>query len=65
MIVSHVKRLMEEKGITILALANQFKIADRTIKRARGPLIRDCKLSTLEKIAQALNVSLTDLFTVQ
>ena len=53
---------MKEKGKTILALADEARLAKQSIDRARGPLIRECRLSTLEAIAGALGVKVKDLF---
>lgn len=65
MIASNVKQIMEKKKKTICGLANELQISDRTIKRARGPLISQCQLGTLEKIANALGVRLHDLYRVE
>ena len=62
MIVSNIKVIMKEKGKTILALADEARLAKQSIDRARGPLIRECRLSTLEAIAGALGVKVKDLF---
>ena len=62
MIVSNIKAIMKEKGKTILALADEATLAKQSIDRARGPLIRECRLSTLEAIAGALGVKVKDLF---
>ena len=37
-------------------------LAPQAVQRARGPLIRECRLSTLEAIAGALGVKVKDLF---
>ena len=62
MIVSNIKVIMKEKGKTILALADEARLAKQSIDRARGPLIRECRLSTLEAIAGALGVKVKGLF---
>ena len=62
MILSNIKVIMKEKGKTILALADEARLAKQSIDRARGPLIRECRLSTLEAIAGALDVKVKDLF---
>lgn len=62
MIVSNIKVIMKEKSKTILALADEARLAKQSIDRARGPLIRECRLSTLEAIAGALGVKVKDLF---
>lgn len=62
MIVSNIRTIMKEKGKTILGLAEEARLAKQSIDRARGPLIRECRLSTLEAIAGALGVKVKDLF---
>ena len=62
MIKSNIRQLMEEKKITIRVLLDEIGISSQTINRARGPLIRECRLSTLEAIAGALDVKVKDLF---
>ena len=62
MIISNIRAIMKEKGKTILALADEARLAKQSIERARGPLIRECRLSTLEAIAGALDVKVKDLF---
>lgn len=53
---------MEAKGVTIHKLVADTGLAQRTIMRARGPLIEACTLKTLEVIAHALGVQVKDLF---
>ena len=53
---------MEEKKITTRAAIAATGFSSQTINRARGPLIRECRLSTLEAIAGALDVKVKDLF---
>ncbi len=53
---------MKEKKLSIVRLAEAAKLAPQTVERARGPLIRECRLSTLEAIAGALGVKVKDLF---
>lgn len=61
-IKSNVRELMEDKGITYVQLEQLTGLSNQTIARARGELIRECKLSTLELIAKGLNVYLKELF---
>lgn len=63
MIISNISRLMKEKKITIRGLCTSSKVAHATIVRARGPLIAECRLSTLVAIAAALGVTTKDLYT--
>lgn len=62
-ITSNVNRLMRKKKVTYEALQEACKIAPDTVARARDERIANCKLSTLAKIAAALNVHLNDLYT--
>ena len=62
MITSNIKELMEDKGITYIELERRTGLSNQTISRARGALIRECKLSTLELIARALRVPIAALF---
>lgn len=62
MITSNVKKLMENKGITIRAMIMATGLADVTILRARRDQIAQCKLATLETIAQCLGCKVKDLF---
>lgn len=62
MIVSNVKELMERRSITYVSLQETTGLDSKTITRARGELIRECRLSTLETIARALQVRIVDLF---
>ncbi len=63
MIKSNVKELMEAKGVTYVMLEEKTKLSSQTITRARGDMIRECRLSTLELIAKALDVKIRDLFS--
>ena len=63
MIKSRIKELMEEKGMTYVMLEDLTKLSSQTITRARGDFIIECRLSTLETIAKALEVKISDLFT--
>lgn len=60
---SNVRQIMEEQGVTILALAERTKLSDRLIKRARSEQIKKCTLETLGIIASGLGVKTKDLFT--
>ena len=62
MIYSKIKKIMEEKKVTTRAILTSTGISSQTLNRARGPLIRECRLSTLEAIAGALGVKVKDLF---
>ena len=62
MIFSKVRSVMEERGMTYRTLKDKTGLSLPTIERARGPLIRECRLSTLEAIARALGCGVKDLF---
>ena len=62
MITSNISVIMKKNKVSIRALAGEAEISDKTLQRARGPLIRECRLSTLEAIAGALDVKVKDLF---
>lgn len=58
--ISHkVKELCRDKGITIKELAEKMDIAPESLSRA---INGNPQLSTIRKIAEALGVSVTDLF---
>ena len=54
---------MEEKGMTYEELQYRSKVAPDTVARARDERSPTCKLLTLEKLADALNVNICRLFT--
>lgn len=62
MIKSKIKEIMKEKQMTILGLAALSGLAKQSIDRARGALISESRMSTLEAIAKALGVKVKDLF---
>lgn len=58
--ISHkVKELCRDKGITVKELAEKMDIAPESLSRA---INGNPQLSTIRKIAEALDVSVTDLF---
>jgi DNA-binding Xre family transcriptional regulator len=61
-ITSNVKRIMEEKKISIATLSNETQLSTKIIERARTSQIKLCKLETLAIIASGLNVKIVDLF---
>lgn len=63
MITSNIKKIMEEKGVTIQKLTEETRLAEMTLVRARGELIAKCRLETLELIASYLGVRIKDLFS--
>lgn len=59
---SKVKIIMKDKGATILALADEAGVSQRTIQKARDERIESCTLRTLSKIATVLDCQVKDLF---
>jgi DNA-binding Xre family transcriptional regulator len=66
MIISRVKRIMEEQQVSIIQLMKITGLANETIQRARrggeAGQLGSCTLLTLESIARALGVKIKDLF---
>ncbi len=62
MVRSRIKDIMTEKGITYAALEEQSGLSNQTIARARGEMINECRISTLEIFAKHLGVRIVDLF---
>ena len=62
MVKSNLAKLMKEKKLTYRRLAELSGVAGETINRARGTLIYECKLSTLDALAKVLDVNIKDLF---
>lgn len=62
MFKSNLREIMKEKSITMEKLSDLTKLSTRTIDRARGNLISECKLSTLARIGAALGVKTKRLY---
>ena len=62
MIYSNLKRIMEEKGISIRDMVYATGISNMTILRARSDEILQCKLITLQTIANYLGCKTKDLY---
>ena len=62
MITSNLKYIMRMKKITINKLIELSGVSNHTIVRARRTSISECSLDTLEKIADALDCKVKDLF---
>ena len=62
MITSNVKKIMNNKGVTIRKMVEHTGLADKTILRARCEQINQCRVYTLEIIADFLNCKVKDLF---
>ena len=52
----------EREKLTYRRLAELSGVAGETINRARGTLIYECKLSTLDALAKVLDANIKDLF---
>lgn len=59
---SNVKKIMEDQGVSCRKLAERTKLSKLIVERARKDDIKKCKLETLVIIANALGVSVKDLF---
>lgn len=59
---SNLGRIMKDRKITYEELQYKSKVAPDTIARACDERIATCKLLTLEKLALALEVELSELF---
>ena len=62
-IISNLSEIMKKKGITYEELQFHSKVAPDTVAKARDERISTCKLITLEKLAIALDVEISQLFT--
>ena len=61
--MSNIKKLMEEKKVTVRAIAEQANLSKQTVLTARTDEgITECRLSTLGKIADALGMKTTQLY---
>lgn len=62
MITSNVKKIMEGRGVTIRGMVAKTGLSDTTILRARCGQINQCRIYTLEIIANFLECKVKDLF---
>ena len=60
--ISNLGEIMKEKKLTYEELQFKSKVAPDTVARAKDERIASCKLFTREKLANALNVEVCDLF---
>ena len=60
--ISNLGEIMKEKKLTYEELQFKSKVAPDTVARAKDERIASCKLLTLEKLANALNFEVCDLF---
>ena len=61
-IISNLSKIMDEKKMTYEELQFRSKVAPDTVARAKDERISTCKLLTLEKLADALEVDICSLF---
>lgn len=60
--VSNLGELMRKKNLTYEELQFQSNVGPDTVARAKDGRIATCKLLTLEKLASALDVEVSDLY---
>ncbi|MBD5557562.1 MAG: helix-turn-helix transcriptional regulator [Desulfovibrio sp.] len=60
--VSNLGKLMRQKNLTYEELQFQSNVGPDTVARAKDARIATCKLLTLEKLASALDVEVSDLY---
>jgi DNA-binding Xre family transcriptional regulator len=60
--ISNISEIMKKKNMTYEELQFRSKVAPDTVARARDERIATCKLFTLGKLANALDVDVCDLF---
>lgn len=65
MITSNVKKLMDDRGITIRAMVALSGLSDKTLLRARNEHIVECRLYTLQTLAKCLDCPVKKLFDEQ
>jgi DNA-binding Xre family transcriptional regulator len=65
MVKLRIKEVAEAKGISMSKLHRSADITYRTLRLIYGDPYRDINLSTLDKIARALGVSICDLIEEQ
>lgn len=54
---------MDRRGMSVRQLVKKSGTAMQTVTNVRSNAIKGCQLSTLERIAEALEVSPQELFT--
>lgn len=63
MIKSNIREIMKKKKLRIRDISEQYGLSSTTLTKARTDEgIRECRLSTLERIAEALGVSTKKLY---
>ena len=60
--ISNLGELMRQKNLTYEELQFQSNVGPDTVARAKDSRIATCKLLTLEKLASALGVNVSDLY---
>jgi DNA-binding Xre family transcriptional regulator len=59
---SKISSLMADKKMTIRELVKKTGVSSATIQKARDIRIEQCRMVSLKKIAEALDVRVQDLF---
>jgi len=63
MFTSNVKKIMKERGVKTVQLTEATQLSSATIAKARSDSgISECRLSTLGRIAKALEVGTKELY---
>lgn len=62
MITSNLKNIMKEKKVSIRVMVQNTGLSNMTILKARRAQISQCRLCTLEIIAEYLGCKIKDLF---
>ena len=62
MIIYAIKNLRKSKNITLDELSNKTSISNSYLSKLENNKVTNCTINTLEKIADALEVNIKDLF---
>lgn len=62
MIIYAIRTLRKSKNITLDELSNRTSISNSYLSKLENNKVTNCTINTLEKIAEALEVNIKDLF---
>ncbi len=62
MIIYAIRNLRKSKNITLDTLSNKTSISNSYLSKLENNKVTNCTINTLEKIADALEVNIKDLF---
>ena len=62
MIIYAIRNLRKSKNITLDELSNRTSISNSYLSKLENNKVTNCTINTLEKIAEALEVNIKDLF---